>query len=70
MMNRNALRALWRSRTHYVGLALGVLIAVQPLLMDWLHYRLDAADYALAGLIVTAAVSIMRAITTKPVTEK
>lgn len=64
------LRALWRSRTHYVGLALGVLIAVQPMLMDWLHYRLAAADYALAGLIVTAAVSVMRVITTQPVDDK
>lgn len=67
---RRTLRALWRSRTHYAGIALGLIIAAQPALMDWLRYRLDAADYALGGLIVTVVISVMRAITTKPVTEK
>ena len=49
---------------------LGLVIALQPQLMDWLRYQLDDADYALAGLVVTGVVSAMRLITTKPVAKK
>jgi len=61
---------LWRSRTHWAGLILGSLVAVQPMLSAWLKYKLDAADYALAGLVVAAAISALRWVTDEPLEYK
>lgn len=67
---KHKLRGFWKSRTAYAGALLGLLVGVQPQLMDWMRYKLEPADYALAGVAITGAVWLLRWITDKPLDEK
>lgn len=67
---KRKLLGLWRSRTAWAGTLLGLLVAVQPALIAWLNYKLTPSDYALAGLVITGAIWVLRWITETPLEDK
>ncbi len=64
------LKNLWKSRTHWAGVFLGMLVAAQSQLMEWIHYKLTAEDYALAGIVITVVISTLRIVTTSDLKDK
>lgn len=64
------IRSLRRSRTVWLGGIVVIGSAVQPNLIEWLHYRLAPEDQALAGVIIGALIVWMRWITTQPLEDK
>jgi len=71
-MNRIKLKliGLWKSRTHWAGLVLGVGVAMQPMLEKWLQYKLTADDFLLAGAVIAGAFSALRWITNTSLEDK
>lgn len=67
---KRKLLGLWKSRTHMASLLLSVLVGSTFQIQEWLKYKLDAADYALAGAVLYAAINVLRWITTLPLEEK
>ena len=67
---KRKLRGLWKSRTQWAGALLGMLIAIQPMLMEWMGYKLEKEDYILAGMLVTGLISLMRWVTTQPLDKR
>jgi len=67
---KRKLRGLWKSRTARAGALLGFLVSIQPALMTWLNYKLTPADFALAGLLITGTIWILRWITATPLEDK
>lgn len=64
------LRGMWRSRMMWLGLALTAISGIQPMLMNWLQFKLAPEDYALAGMIVGGLVMVLRWVTEKPLEAK
>jgi hypothetical protein len=49
---KRKLRGLWRSRTHWAGALLGVLVGATPQIERFLQIKMTADDYALAGVVL------------------
>ena len=64
------LRGLWRSRTHWAGALLGVLVGALPQIERLLEIKLTAEDYAIAGVVLYGIISFLRWITTEPLEKK
>jgi hypothetical protein len=67
---KRKLRGLWRSRTHWAGALLGVLVGATPQIERLLQIKLTADDYAIAGVMLYGSISFLRWITTQPLEEK
>jgi hypothetical protein len=67
---RRKLRGLWRSRTHWAGALLGVLVGATPQIERLLQIKLTADDYAVAGVVLYGVISFLRWITTQPLEDK
>jgi hypothetical protein len=64
------LKGLWRSRTHWAGALLGVLVGATPQIERFLQIKLTADDYALAGVVLYGIISLLRWVTTQPLEDK
>jgi hypothetical protein len=67
---KRKLKGLWRSRTHWAGVLLGVLVGATPQIEKFLQIKLSEDDYALAGAVLYGIISFLRWITTQPLEEK
>ncbi len=64
------LRGLWRSRTHWAALLLGVLVSAQPQIESYLKIKLTPEDYAFAGMVIYIVISALRWVTTDSLEDK
>ena len=67
---KRKLRGLWRSRTHWAGALLGVLVGATPQIERLLEIKLTAEDYAVAGVVLYGVIGFLRWITTEPLEDK
>ena len=67
---KSKLRGMWKSRTIWGGAALSTLVAAQPMLMEALKYRLEPADFAVAGAVVFGVIAFFRWVTTDSLEDK
>ena len=64
------LRGLWRSRTHWAGALLGILVGAIPQIERFLEIKLTAEHYAIAGIVLYGVIGFLRWITTESLEEK